>query len=184
MWYREAKQNSTVPSEEISEALAAAALDFWSQQEKITATPNLSVVFSKQMTEELIQLLSPHMQLAAKDPSDIYASIKNKAESYASLLYRELGMRYYLLLIDKRIREDLDQEEFTEILKKEMVEATTDLIHQIVETKTESEHDTHEMKSDEVKNRVLKPKHGFNFPLAEEIDISEEVHQPSLIRKK
>ena len=178
MWYREAKQNNNIPEEQIAQAVAEAALEFWSDQNKITATPNLATVFSKAMTKELIQLLSAHLELTSQDSSGIYSTIKNKAESYASLLYRELGMRYYMLLIDKRIREDLDQDEFVQILKKEMTEATIDLIQQICETKKETEHE------EEESTKTLSSKHGFKFPLAEEIDLNDEPNIPSMIRKK
>ena len=178
MWYREAKQNNNIPDEQIAHSVAEAALEFWSDQSKITATPNIATVFSKVMTEELIQLLAAHLELTQKDSSGIYSTIKNKAESYASLLYRELGMRYYMLLIDKRIREDLNQEEFVDLLLKEMAEATTDLIQQICETKKETEHE------EENPTKTINSKNGFNFPLAEEIDLNDELSAPSMIRKK
>ncbi len=184
MWYREAKQNPHIPCDEIAEFVAAEALDFWSQQDKITATPNLSTVFAKQMTESFIEELGKYLKLSAKDPSDIYASIKNKAESYASLLYRELGMRYYLLLIDKRIREDLDQDEFKEILHKEIIEATRDLIDQTIETKSEGQHNMEQDESDSSPEALPCAETNYDFPFAEDIDLSETPHIPNAIIKK
>jgi hypothetical protein len=178
MWYRHAKKH-THPLEQIAHKVAQSAVEIWQDTHKVTTTPNLPIAFSKELTQCLLDCLADVADLKTPDPEGIYSSLKNQVESYASLLYRELGLRYYILLSEKRSSGELDEAELQSKILDEVEEATLDLMRQTLKPDDLPENPAvHEMKADS-EPHPIKPKHGFSFPLAEEIDLAADDPPPS-----
>lgn len=175
MWYRHAK-NKMHPLEQIAQKVAQSAVELWQDTKKIASTPNLPIAFSKELTQCLLDHLAEVADLKAPDKEGIYSNLKNQAESYASLLYRELGMRYYLLLSEQRSSGELNEEEFQSMIGDEVEEATLDLIRQTLKPDDLPEKNAvQEMKSDPEAPAKRRPP-GL---LAEEIDLMDDDPLPA-----
>lgn len=178
MWYRYAKKHRH-PLEQIAHQVAQSALEIWQDTHKITTTPNLSVAFSKELTQCLLDCLADVTDLKAPDPEGIYSNLKNQVESYASLLYRELGLRYYMLLSEKRSVGELDEADFQSKILDEVEEATLDLLRQTLNPDDLPENPiVHETKANSELHPV-KSKRDFSFPLAEKIDLAGDDPLPA-----
>jgi hypothetical protein len=175
VWYCNAKKH-THPLEQIAHKVAQSAVKFWQDTKALTATSNLSIAFSKEMTECLLRHLDKVVDLKVPDKDGIYSNLKNQVESYALLLYLEIGIRYYLLLSEHRIGGELDEAGLKSMIRNEMEQATLDLICQMFEPDDLPEHRSVQEDSESRFNQL---KHGLSFPFAEEIDLMDDNPAPS-----
>jgi hypothetical protein len=137
MWYRIAKLNKDFIAD-ISAKMADKAVDFWKSNLKGT-TPNLHIAFSTEMSKALIELTASEADWNKGDKEGIYDSLKSKLNSYAALFYREMGLRYTILLSDIRSGE-LSEDKMEQTIREEMTEGTEDLICQALGISSASSH--------------------------------------------
>ena len=166
MWYRIAKLNKDFIAE-IAKQMGDKAVDFWKEHRKGTAEPNLHAAFSTEMLKALQELTTSEADWSKNDKEGIYDSLKSKLNSYASLFYREMGLRYVILLPELRSGE-LTEEEMERTIRDEMTEGTEDLICQALGISSAPHHQKEEADPDE------KAAMEYRIMGAEHIDLGTE----------